>query len=385
MTKFVLAPDSFKESMSASVAAQAMAAGIRDVLPGAECVLVPMADGGEGTMDAIVDALGGQRVKVKVSDPLGNPHIAEYGLVENGEEVLAVIEMAKASGLELVRAEDRDPARTTSVGTGQLISDALGRGARHLIIGIGGSATNDAGAGMMQALGVKFLDEEGNDLVGGGALEELERVDISGLDPRLAECNIEVACDVDNPLLGIKGATRVFGPQKGATAGQLVQLEEALNRWADVVETAVGKRVRDVPGAGAAGGIGAALLAFTPGKLRSGAEIVIDAVGLKDKVSGADYVFTGEGSIDKQTLSGKTPYAVAKAATAAGVPTVMFAGFVDLYDYEFADADVLAIVPILRKLTSLEEALQDGDANLTYAARTVARLLASYKTPGFLG
>jgi len=371
----VCAPDSFKESMTALQAAQALAEGVHRVVPDARCDLVPMADGGEGTVQALIDGLGGQLIQASCHDALGHPVTAAYGLV--AATGLAVIEMAAASGLGMIAPADRDVMRSTSLGVGELIADALDRGARRFIVGIGGSATNDAGAGLFQALGVRFLDADGADLPPGGAgLAGLARVDVSGLDPRLDACRFDIACDVDNPLLGPRGASAIFGPQKGASPAQVAQLDAALSRWADVVEPAVGRTVRDLPGAGAAGGLGAGLDAFLPHvRLRRGVEIVVDAVDLADHVRGADWVFTGEGSIDGQTLHGKTPMGVLDCARAAAVPVVMFGGHISPDARPLLDQGVTALVPVVGSVQTLDEALARGPRNLADAAELAMRLL----------
>ena len=302
--KIVIAPDSYKESLSALEVAQAVEAGFRQVFPDADYVLVPVADGGEGTVDAMVAATGGRKETVTVSGPLGEPVEAFYGLTGDGDT--AVIEMAAASGLALVPPDRRNPLLTNSRGTGELIRAALDAGARRFILGIGGSATNDGGAGMVQALGVRLLDLEGRELDGsGGDLARLERIDVSALDPRLAECRIEVACDVDNPLTGARGASAVFGPQKGATPEMVQALDANLARLARIVGRDLGVAVDTVPGAGAAGGMGAAMLAFFGATLKPGIEIVTAAVDLDTHVRDADLVITGEGRIDFQTVSAR--------------------------------------------------------------------------------
>ena len=373
--RIVLAPDSFKESMTALEAAQAMAAGVRRVVPDAQCDVVPMADGGEGTVQALIDALGGLLVEAPAHDALGGEVDVEYGYV--AASGLAVIEMAAANGLGMIPPARRDVMRASTFGTGEVIRDALDRGARRFIVGIGGSATNDAGAGMASALGVRFLDADGAELPpGGAALAKLAGVDLSGLDPRLAQCHFDVACDVDNPLLGTRGASAVFGPQKGATPDLVVKLDAALTRWADVVEPAIGRAVRDVPGAGAAGGIGAALAAFIPtAVLRRGVEIVVDAVGLVDRARGADWVFTGEGGIDSQTMRGKTPWGVLQAAGSVGVPVIMFGGNITADADVLIDAGVTALVPIVGGVQTIEQALENGPENLAKAAELTMRLL----------
>jgi glycerate kinase len=372
--RIVCAPDSFKESMSALEAANAMAAGVRRVLPEADCVVVPMADGGEGTVQALVDALGGRLIEAPCHDALGRPTTAGYAWVEG--QNLAVIEMAAASGLAQIDPAERDVRRATSVGVGELIGHALDLGARRFIVGLGGSATNDAGAGLAQALGVRLLDRQGEDLPpGGAALARLDRVDLSGLDPRLAQCHFDIACDVDNPLLGPRGASAIFGPQKGADPATVAELDAALTVWADRVEAELGRPVRDIPGAGAAGGLGAAFAALTASTMRRGIDIVVEAVGLADLVVGADWVLTGEGSVDSQTLHGKVPWGVARTAAQAGVPAIIFGGRVAPGSEALLTDTTVALVPILKSAQDLPQALVEGPHNLADAAETTMRLL----------
>lgn len=372
----VCAPDSFKESMTAADAAAAMERGIRHVLPGAQVVRLPVADGGEGTCATLAEALGGRMVDVACTDSLGRPVHATIAHIP--VEGLVVIEVASACGLELVEPGRRDALRASTRGVGDLVRAALDLEARTILIGLGGSASNDAGAGMLATLGARFLDVHGADLPdGGAALGRLASVDLSGLDQRLAEVDIRVACDVDNPLLGTRGASAVFGPQKGADADGVALLDAALARWADVVEPAVGRSVRDVPGAGAAGGLGAALLAFGRTTLESGADLVMDAVGLDACLATADLVFTGEGSLDAQSAAGKVPVRVAARAAAAGVPAIVFAGRLDPGVEDAPPPGVAAAVPIVRGVTDLAHALAEGPANLERAASMVCRLLGT--------
>ena len=387
--KIVIAPDAFKESLSAAEVALAIEAGFREVFPAAEICRLPVADGGEGTVDAMVAALGGRRVAARVTGPLGEPVEAFYGLCGDGATV--VIEMAAASGLALVPSARRNPLLTTSFGTGELIRAALDAGARHLIVGIGGSATNDAGAGMLQALGAALLDGAGRPLGRGGeALADLARIAVDGLDPRLAGCRIEVACDVDNPLTGERGASAVFGPQKGATPAMVQRLDANLAHFAAVLQRDLGVAVADVPGAGAAGGVGAALLGPLGARLRPGIEIVTGALGLEAAVADADLVITGEGRLDVQSLRGKAPLGVARIARRHGKPVIAIAG--SLGD----DLDVLqaqgfdAVFSVLRHPCALEEALGDAALNLRLASRNVAaalrigaRLQLARSGPGF--
>jgi len=373
--KFVLAPDSFKESMTATEAVAAMQRGVLSVFPDADCVGAPMADGGEGTTEALADALGGVIVIAPVHDALGRPVSARYGYVDT--ERLAIVEIAAAAGIDLVAIADRDPRVASSFGVGELIGHALDRGATRFIVGLGGSVTNDGGAGMLQALGAHLLDAQGQDLPGGGAaLARLDRIDLSTLDPRLAGTTFEIASDVTNPLLGATGASAVFGPQKGADPAMVGELDAALGVYSTVITALTGQDVAARPGAGAAGGLGAAFLAFFRADMRRGVDVVMDAVHLADLIAGADCVLTGEGSIDSQTLNGKTPLGVAEAAAVHGVPVIAFAGRIGggaevLYDHGFT-----ALVPIVQGVSDLPGALADGAANLERAVATTCRLLA---------
>lgn len=373
--RIVLAPDSFKESLTAQQVCEALERGFREVLPDATFVHVPMADGGEGTVQSLVDATGGTLRTTTVEGPLGDPVTATWGLL--GDGATAVIEMAEASGIGLVPAARRDPRRASTRGTGQLVLAALDAGVRHIVLGIGGSATNDGGAGLAQVLGARLLDGQGRELPpGGAALARLDRIDASGLDVRLSETTIEVACDVTNPLCGPQGASAVFGPQKGADAACVTELDGALAHWADVISRDLGQEVAELPGAGAAGGLGGGLVAFTGARLRRGIDIVIDQSGLRAKLVGADLVVTGEGRMDAQTAMGKTPQGVARVAAAAGVPVVAVAGclgegFETLYDQGFA-----AILPVLGRVAPLDETLAEGATNLARTARNVAALLS---------
>ncbi|MBU9764519.1 glycerate kinase [Mycobacterium sp. TNTM28] len=370
--KIVLAPDSFKESMTASQAVAAMREGVSATRGDAECVAVPMADGGEGTVDAVVAALGGDRVTVQVDDPLGRPVPATYGYV--ADRHLAVIEMASASGLELVPRPDRDVLRTSTFGVGQLIRSALDRGATELLIGLGGSATNDGGAGMLSALGVAFLDAEGAALPpGGAALARLQHVDISGLDPRLAGVHVQIASDVTAPLLGTGGASAVFGPQKGAGPADVKLLDSALGRLVEITGTTLGHASPDRPGAGAAGGLGFALMEFLAADCDPGVEVIARTVGLEQALTGADWVFTGEGSVDAQTMLGKTPFGVAQVAARTGTRVAIFAGRVAPDADVLLDNGVEKLVAITAPGTPLDQALRDGPAALARAAAEFCR------------
>lgn len=369
--KIVIAPDSFKESLSAMQVAEAIEQGFSEIFPQAEYIKLPMADGGEGTVESMVAATGGERVHVNVTGPLGQPVNGFFGWMGDGET--AVIEMAAASGLHLVAHEQRNPLITTSFGTGELILAALNHGARKIILGIGGSATNDGGAGMMQALGAHFHDIDGKELhVGGAALAQLASVDLSQLDARLAQTDILVACDVDNPLCGAKGASAVFGPQKGATPERVKQLDAALQHYGEKIELATGKSVLNVAGAGAAGGMGAALFGLLNARLQPGIEIVTEALKLADAVQGADLVITGEGCIDSQTVHGKTPVGVARVAKRYDIPVIAIAGGMTP-DYSVVHQHGLdAVFSVLNRIQTLPEALEGAHENVRVTARNVA-------------
>jgi len=374
--RIVCAPDSFKESMTSVEAAEAMARGIHRVDPAIECDLVPMADGGEGATQALVAALDGEWVEATCHDALDRPATGRFGYVSGSH--LAVIEVAEAVGHAQVRPDERDVWQATSRGVGELILSALDRGARQFIIGLGGSATNDAGTGMLTALGARFLDAEGEPITQGATgLASLASVDLSALHARLHSVTFRIASDVSNPLLGADGASAVYGPQKGATAQDVPALDAALARWADVVESASSRHVREIPGAGAAGGLGAAFAVASNATMESGVELVRDAVGLRERMAGADWVFTGEGGIDRQTASGKTPWGVAQAARSEGVPAILFGDRVSDEAYELIEDAVVAVVPILRQVTDLPTALREGSANLERAAATATRLLTA--------
>ncbi|MEC5270124.1 glycerate kinase [Heyndrickxia coagulans] len=375
---FLLAPDSFKESMTAKEVCAAMEAGIKKAIPDAVCIQVPMADGGEGTVQSLVDATGGTIYQQTVTGPLGHPVTACYGILGDGET--AVIEMASASGIHLVTKETKNPLVTTTYGTGELIKACLDKKVKQILIGIGGSATNDGGAGMAQALGAKFLDERGGMLpFGGGALGDLTEIDLAGLDPRLKEVQIFVASDVTNPLCGENGASHVFGPQKGATKEMVALLDTNLSHYAAIIKEQLGKDVAEVPGAGAAGGLGAGLMVFTDAVLKSGIELVVEYTGLEQKVKDADIVLTGEGSIDFQTQFGKTPYGVARAAKKHGKPVIAVAGYVGEQIDVLYEKGIDAIFGILPRPMALEDALQTGAANIERTCENIARLLVLAK------
>ncbi|WP_333895236.1 glycerate kinase [Atlantibacter hermannii] len=372
--KIVIAPDSWKESLSALEVATAIEDGFRQIFPDAEVVKIPMADGGEGTVEAMVAATQGRIVTLSVTGPLGEPIEAFYGL--SGDEKQAFIEMAAASGLESVPTARRDPRITTSWGTGELIRHALDAGVRHIIIGLGGSATNDGGAGMVQALGAGLLDAQGEQIAGGGeALSQLERIDTRRLDPRLAECRIEVACDVTNPLTGEEGATAVFGPQKGATPDMVRQLDEALTHYGKIIERDLDKSVLTLKGGGAAGGMGVALYAFCGAELRQGVEIVTEALSLDAAVRHADLVITGEGRIDSQTIHGKVPIGVARVAKRYDIPVIGIAGSLTKDVGVVYDHGLDAIFSVIPRICTLDEALENAADNLRMNARNIAAVM----------
>nr|WP_318383826.1 glycerate kinase [uncultured Enterobacter sp.] len=372
--KIVIAPDSYKESLSALDVAVAIERGFRDVFPTAEYLKLPMADGGEGTVEAMVAATSGRVVKVPVRGPLGEQVDGFYGV--SGDEQSAFIEMAAASGLEMVPAARRDPLITTSWGTGELIRHALDAGVKHIIIGLGGSATNDGGAGMVQALGAKLLNAQGEPLgPGGSELETLAKIDVSELDARLNACRIEVACDVTNPLTGDDGATAVFGPQKGATPAMITRLDAALKHYAEVILRDLDRDVLTLSGGGAAGGMGAGLYAFCGAELRRGIEIVTDALHLDTHVADADLVITGEGRIDSQTINGKVPVGVAKVAKRYNVPVIGIAGSLTADAGVVHDHGIDAVFSVIFKICTLDDALANAGENVRLTARNVAATL----------
>ncbi|ELX8649424.1 glycerate kinase [Vibrio vulnificus] len=369
--KIIIAPDSYKESLTAMDVAIAIEKGFKQVLPDAHYVKLPMADGGEGTVQSMVDATGGTIIEHTVTGPLGQRVDGFFGLL--GEGKTAVIEMAAASGLHLVTPDQRNPLITTTFGTGELIKAALDHGVKHIIVGIGGSATNDGGIGMAQALGIKLLDAQGNALGhGGGELAKLATIDCSQLDPRLAQVRLEVACDVDNPLCGTKGASAVFGPQKGATPEMVTILDENLAHYASIIKQQLGVDVRDMAGAGAAGGMGAALLGLLNAELRPGIEIVMDAVRLDEIVADADLVITGEGRIDSQTIHGKTPIGVARTAKKHGLPVIGIAGCLSADCGVVHEHGLDAVFAVVNRSVDLPTALAEAAENVELTARNVA-------------
>lgn len=377
--KIVIAPDSYKESLSALEVANAIEQGFREIWPDADYVKLPVADGGEGTVEAMVAATAGRIVDVDVTGPLGKTVTAFFGL--SGDERTAFIEMAAASGLEQVPVALRDPLKTTSWGTGELIRHALDAGVDHIIIGLGGSATNDGGAGMVQALGAKLLDARQNEIgKGGAALDALTRIDISQLDPRLAACRIEVACDVTNPLTGKEGAPAVFGPQKGATAETIDRLDTALVHYAQIIARDLEVDVLELAGGGAAGGMGAALYAFCGAQLRRGIEIVTDALQLDACVADADLVVTGEGRMDSQTIHGKVPVGVAKVAKRYHKPVIGIAGSLTADVGIVHEHGLDAVFSVIYTICTLDDALKNAAENVRMTARNVAATLKMGQT-----
>ncbi len=372
--KIVIAPDSYKESLSATEVAQAIEKGFREIFPDALYVRVPLADGGEGTVEAMIAATQGTKMSACVTGPLGGPVDACWGL--SGDGHTAFIEMAAASGLGLVPPAQRNPLLTTSRGTGELILQALEHGARNIIIGIGGSATNDGGAGMVQALGARLRDANGVDIGdGGGSLACLNSIDLSALDVRLQGCSIRVACDVSNPLVGETGASWIFGPQKGATEAMILELDRNLEHYADVIKRTLRVDVKEVAGAGAAGGMGAALMAFLNAELRSGIEIVTQALNLEEHILDCSLVVTGEGRLDSQSISGKVPVGVASVAKKYHKPVIGIAGSLTRDVGVVHQYGIDAVFSVLTTITSLEEAFRGASDNIYRASRNVAATL----------
>ena len=373
--KIVIAPDSFKGSLSALEVGKAIREGILKVDAGIETVLVPMADGGEGTVQSLMDASGGKTIQITVNDPLFRKIKSFYGIMGDGKT--AIIEMASASGLPLLKIEERNPLKTTSFGTGELIKDAMDKGCIKIIIGLGGSATNDGGAGMAQALGVRFLDEKGNEIgmgIGGIELLKIHSVDISGIDSKIKNVDFIAACDVENPLCGENGASNVYGRQKGDSDADVKILDKALTHFAQIMKNSYGLDFKYFPGAGAAGGLGYGVLCFLKAKLERGIDIVARITSLAEKMEGAGLVFTGEGKIDSQTAFGKTPFGVAQVAKQKNIPVVAIAGslgegYEKLYDKGFD-----GIFSIIDKPMTLQEAIDNAAVLLENAAGNVVRL-----------
>lgn len=373
--KIVIAPDSFKESLTALEVANAIETGFKRIFPNAEFCKVPMADGGEGSVQSLVDATNGSLIDVEVTAPLGNKTTAFFGL--SGDKQTAFIEMAAASGLHLVPFEQRNPLMTTTFGTGELINAALDYGVKKIILGIGGSATNDGGVGMLQAVGCSFKNAKNEEIgFGGAALSDIATISTENLDPRLYQVEFEVACDVNNPLCGERGAAAVFAPQKGATAPMVVVLDNALAHFGNIVQQQLGIEIANQAGAGAAGGMGGGLLLLPNVQLKAGVQIIIEATGLAEKIQNADLVITGEGRMDAQSIAGKTPVGVAKTAKQFGKPVIAIVGCLR-EDYPVVyQHGIDAVFPIIRQLGSLDEILKSGRENLTSSAENVARLMA---------
>ncbi|WHH56974.1 glycerate kinase [Petroclostridium sp. X23] len=371
--KVIIAPDSFKGSNTTIAVANTIEKGIRKVFPDVEVVKIPIADGGEGTVDALVLGAGGKFMELEVVGPLGENLVAKYGILDNGT---AVIEMAAASGLPLVPDDKKDPLITTTYGTGQLIKAALDEGCKNIVIGIGGSATNDGGVGMAQALGVSFKDANGNELpYGGGALDKLATIDISNMDPRIKDTEIVVACDVSNPLCGERGASAIYGPQKGATPELVKILDANLGHYANIIKEQLGKDIIDVPGTGAAGGLGAGLIVFCDAQLKSGIETVLDVVDIDQHLPTTDFVITGEGKIDAQSVYGKVPVGVGQRVKKYNLPVLAIVGDIGdgasaVYDY-----GVDGIMSTVNKAMPLSEAMGRSSELLEDAAERVMRII----------
>ena len=374
--KIVIAPDSFKGSLTAIEVSDAIEQGVKEIFPEAEIVKIPMADGGDGTVQCLVNATGGKILREKVTGPLGDEVLASYGIL--GDKKTAVIEMAEASGLTLVPENKRNPLITTTYGTGQLIKAALDQGCRKMIIGIGGSATNDGGAGMLQALGVKLLDREEKEVgFGGGELKKIFRIDTKYLDNRLSEAKVLIASDVSNPLCGSQGASRIYGPQKGATPEMIKKLDESLSYFAELIKRDLNKDVKDIPGAGAAGGLGASLMAFLNAELRPGIEIMIEIVKLEQAIKDADLVITGEGKIDSQTIYGKAPIGVAKIAKKYKVPVMAIAVILG----EGADIVYQHGIDFLMKISEPPMSINDSkDNKISIIRKSIKNVIKNMKS-----
>jgi glycerate kinase len=371
--RVLVAPDKFRGTLSADEAAHAVATGWRTIRPGDDVELIPLADGGEGTLDTLLAALSGERRSETVMGPLGEPVEAEFGVADSDGLTLGVVEMARASGLDLIPPDQRDPKRTTTRGTGQLIMAAVGAGADRLVVCIGGSATNDGGAGMAQALGARLLDATGRELQPGGAgLLDLDRIEVHGIPADLRRVDVLVASDVDNPLVGPGGASAAYGPQKGATAEDVELLDRALTRYADVITRDLGVDVRDRPGAGAAGGLGAGLMAFLEAELRAGVDVVMEAVGFRERARGSDLVITGEGKLDEQSLHGKTPAGVMSVASELGIPVAIVCGQATIAPSGVEVASLAARFGLERAMSDAGPALEEVSRELAQAADRLA-------------
>ena len=372
--KIVVAPDSFKESMRAKEVALAIEEGVRKVFPQADVIRVPMADGGEGTVESLVESRRGRMIRKKVTSPLGRKIYASFGILE--EELIAVVEIAQSSGLSLVRPRERNPLSATSYGAGELIKEALDRGCRKIIVGIGGSATVDGGAGMAQALGAQLLDKRGRQVsFGGGSLDKIAHIDMEQFDARIDDTEVVVACDVDNPLCGLEGAARVYGPQKGATPEMVEILDRNLAHFARMIKKFLDKEVADTPGAGAAGGLGAGLIAFLGAKLESGIGLMMDASNLGEKLEGADLLISGEGRIDEQTVRGKTPMGVTERAKKVNIPVILIGGEIRIKSNILYGKGVDALISSVDRVSSLSEVMKNSRQALVDASERAMRLV----------
>lgn len=377
--KIVIAPDSFKECLSARQVASNIALGIRKIAPNAEIYEIPISDGGEGVLEALINGVGGRRISVSVMDPLMRLIQAEYGILKDGKT--AVIEMAKASGLELLKEPEKNPLITTTFGTGQLIKDALDKGCNKIIIGIGGSATNDGGVGMVRALGAKFLDDQGEEILeGGGSLGGLTTIDLSNFDDRIQNCEVIVACDVSNPLSGANGASMVYGGQKGGSMEDLEFLDRNLAHYATKIKATIGIDVAQIPGAGAAGGTGAGLLAFLKGQLVNGIELILQIIKIEEFIKQADLVFTGEGKIDGQTLHGKTISGIAAMAKKHEVPVIVLTGKIGEGIDEIYNIGVSAVFSIVNQPMELKEAIDQAPVLIQDCTKNIMAAIMSCKT-----
>lgn len=376
--KIVVAIDSLKGSMTSMEAGRAIREGIRNVLPDAEVIVKPLADGGEGTTEALVEGLGGEMAEVRVHGPLETPVDACYGIIR--KTGTAIMEMAAAAGIILV-GKDRRPLDATTYGVGEMIRDAVEKGCRNFIIGIGGSATNDGGIGMLTALGYEFLDAQGKAVgIGAGALKDVASIRTDHVLPELRECSFKIACDVTNPLCGTNGATYIYGPQKGVTEDLRDELDAAMAGYAQVTKTCIGTDHMESEGAGAAGGLGFAFLSYLHADLQPGIELVLEAVGMEKTMEGADLVFTGEGRLDGQTAMGKAPVGIAKLAKKHGAKVVALAGAVIEGAEKCNDSGIDAFFPILRRIVTLDEAMDPKTAkeNMIRTTEQVIRLAAAF-------
>ena len=372
--KIVIAPQAYKGSITALGVAIAAEKGALKVFPDAEVLICPVADGGDGTLETLVEGSEGEINETNVTGPTGKRLDASWGAMGDGKT--AVIEMARSSGLALLALDERDPLHSTTFGLGEVILQALDQGFRNFIVGIGGSATNDAGAGMAQALGVKLLDENGKQLPPGGAsLDKLTEIDLSGIDSRIQYCDFQIACDVNNPLTGPEGASAVYGPQKGATPDNVKELDMALGNFSDVVKSQLGKDVKNIPGAGAAGGLGAGMIAFLDGHLRAGVDIVLDAVELKTKMDGARLVITGEGGMDFQTIYNKAPIGVARLASEMNIPCFGISGMLGENYQVVHEHGLESALSIVSGPMTLEEASSNAAVLIENSVEEALRLI----------